>query len=141
MEKKNPLNWKRIILETTVVILATVLVSWAISTQIHMTAPAAPGSANFYTTEAANELITTPWDWSLHGITGLHNGDIITVWLKNTGSTNLFVNVTILNPSCVITATPNSLISLSPDAVQAVNLNFSGIVSGPTISWDLKADY
>jgi hypothetical protein len=140
MEKKTSLKWKKIVLETTALILITVIAAWAVSTQIHMTAPAAQGSAHFYMNQAANILITDPWDWAQHGITGLNNGDIITVWLKNTGSTDLTANVTILNPTCVITATPNSF-QLLAGAVQAVNLNFSGIVSGSTISWDLKADY
>jgi len=141
MEKKRSLNWKSIILETTALILITAIAAWAVSTQIHMTAPAGQGSAAWYMDQAGLQQITTPWDWALHGITGLNNGDTITVWLKNTGSTDLTANVTILNPTCIITATPNSLISLSPGAVQAVDLTFSSIVGGSTITWDLKADY
>lgn len=141
MEKKKPLNLKRLTLEITAIILATAIAAFAVSQTIHMTAPAAAGSAAFYSDAGATVLITTPWDWSLHGVTGLHNGDSLLVYLKNTGSTDLSANITILNPSCVITSNPNYLIPLPVGAIQAVNLTFSGIVGGSTISWDLKADY
>jgi hypothetical protein len=140
MERKQPLNWKRLTLETAVLLIVTIAAAWALSLTIHMTAPAAPGQAAFYADPAATQLITDPWDWSQHGITGLTNGAQINVWLKNTGSTDLTVTVSILNPSCLITVNPPSF-QLPAAAVQAINLTFNQIQAGSTVSWDLKADY
>ena len=138
MEKKRSFKWKSIILETTALILITAIAAWAVSTQIHMTAPAGQGSAAWYS--GSGQLITDPWDWAAHGVTGLNNGAVLTVWLNNTGTVSLTVTVTILEPTCVITATPQNF-QLPVGAAQAIDLTFSGIVGGSLIEWDLKADY
>jgi hypothetical protein len=140
MERKQRFNWKRISLETSVILIVTIAIAWAVSTTIHMTAPAAPGQASFYANAAATDLITTTWDWGQHGITGLTNGAQIGVWLKNTGSTDLTVTISILNPTCLITANPPTF-QLPAGAVQGINLTFDQIIAGSTVSWDLKADY
>jgi hypothetical protein len=144
MERRKPLNlkafnWKRIGIETAALLLVTVIIAWAISTQIHMTAPAAQGQAAFYADVGLTQPITSPWDWAPY-INPLTNGATIGVWLHNTGSTDLNVTIQIFNPTCIITADPTTF-QLPVGAIQGITLTFSGIVGGSTIEWDLKADY
>jgi hypothetical protein len=140
MQRKQPFNWKRISLETAVILIVTIAVAWAISTTIHMTAPAAQGQAAFYADAQATQLITGTWDWGQHGITGLTNGAQIVVWLKNTGTITLNVSISILNPTCLITLDVQNF-QLAASAVQGITLTFDQIIAGSTVSWDLKADY
>lgn len=140
MERKQPFNWKRISLETSLILIVTIAIAWAVSTTIHMTAPAALGQASFYADVGATQVISTPWDWAQHGVTGLTNGATIGVWIKNTGTITLNVTISILNPTCLITIDPQ-IFQLPGDAVQGLTLTFSQIIAGSTVSWDLKADY
>jgi hypothetical protein len=143
MERKQPFNWKRISLETSLILIVTIAIAWAVSTTIHMTAPAALGQASIYADQACTpaNLINPPsWDWAQHGVTGLTNGATIGVWIKNTGTITLNVTISILNPTCLITVDPQ-IFQLPGGAVQGLTLTFSQIIAGSTVSWDLKADY
>lgn len=132
---------KRLVAEITILLIATAALSFGLNLlRVHMSAPAAAGQAAFYSDAACTQLISDPWDWGQHGVTGLTEGATINVWLKNTGSTSLQVNVTVLNPTCIISVTP-SLFTLTVGQVQAITLTFTGIVAGSSITWDLNADY